>query len=135
MYTIDISRINFERTYKINGQHLEQKMRYVLTGKIEKADNIAYNMGADCLNYQIKSARATICRGKDIREYLSKDKASEYIYITKNEIAYIMSREEYIAFAETFGTITRESTKNGGHEKTRFGHETTKMLQWLSERA
>ena len=135
MRTMDISTVDFERTYKINGQHLEQKMRYILTGKIEKADNIAYNLGTDCLTYQIKSARATICRGRNIREYLSQDKASEYIYITKSEIAYVMSREEYITFAETFGTVTRESTKNGGHEKIRLGHETAKMLQWLIERA
>lgn len=130
----DISAIEFTRVYKNGGQYLEQKMRYALTGEIVKADNRPSTKSADCLHYQIKSARATVCRGLDLASHLQADKATEYIYITKQERAYIMSKIEYAEFVGEFGTVTRESQKNGGHEKIRLGHETSKMLQWLAER-
>jgi hypothetical protein len=123
---------NFERTYKNNGQHLEQWFRYSLTGKIEKADNLAHDKGCDLFNYSVKSARATVCKGTDLASYLATDKATEFVYITANGIAYIMSKSEYIDFVNTFGTVTRESAKNGGHEKIRLGHETAKLLEWLA---
>jgi hypothetical protein len=123
---------NFERTYKNNGQHLEQWFRFTLTGKIEKADNLAHDKGTDIGNYSVKSARATVCKGTDITEYLNTDKATEFVYITANGIAYIMNRTEYIAFVNAFGTITCESAKNGGHKKIRLGHETAKLLEWLA---
>ena len=130
MTTITLTDI--ERTYTNNGQHLEQVFRYNLTGKIEKADNLAHDKGCDLLHYSIKSARATVCKGTDLETYLNTDKATEFVYITKNLTAYIMNRTEYTAFVETFGTVTCESAKNGGHKKIRLGHETAKMLEWLA---
>jgi hypothetical protein len=135
MKKLNIASTAMKRTYKNNGQHLEQKIRYFLTGEICKADNLEHSKGGDVLNYQVKSARATVCKGKDLKGYLDMDGATEYIYITKEENAYIMSREEYTEFVEEFGTLTRESAKNGGHEKIRLGHESKKMLEWLEERA
>ena len=123
---------NFERTYKNNGQHCEQWFRFSLTGKIEKADNLAHDKGTDLLHYSIKSARATVCKGTDLTAYLNTDKATEFVYVTANGIAYIMNRTEYTAFVETFGTVTTESAKNGGHKKIRLGHETAKLLEWLA---
>ena len=125
---------NFERTYKNNGQHLEQWFRFTITGKIEKADNLAHDKGTDIDNYSIKSARATVCKGTDIIAYLNTDKATEFVYITANGIAYIMNRTEYIAFVNAFGTVTCESAKNGGHLKTRLKHETPALIKWLAER-
>lgn len=132
-----MKKFTFEilNNYKNNGQNLEQSVRKFLTGKLEKADNIAYNKSADCLNYQIKSARATVCKGTDLKAYLALDASTAYIYATKNGIAYIMSRETYIEFCETFGTITRDSTKNGGQTKIRLGHETKALIEWLNARA
>ena len=121
-----------ERTYTNNGQHLEQLFRFNITGNIEKADNLAHDKGTDLLHYSIKSARATVCKGTDINAYLDTDKATEFVYITKNLTAYIMNRTEYINFVNTFGTTTCESAKNGGHLKIRLGHETTKMLEWFA---
>lgn len=126
---------DFASEYKNNGQALEQEYRYYKSGKVEKADNIAHDKGTDFGNYSIKSARATVCKGKDLFGYLATDKATEFVYLTKSKIAYIMSKTEYIDFVNTFGTITRESDKNGGAEKIRLGHETAKMLEWLNERA
>lgn len=121
--------------YANHGQNAEQSIRKVLTGEIAKADNLAHDKGADCLGYQIKSARATVCKGTDIRAYLATDCATEYIYGTNDGIAYIMSRTEYIEFVEVFGTVTRESTRNGGAEKIRLKSESAALLAYLAERA
>ena len=126
---------NFVRQYKNNGQHMEQWTRFTLTGEIAKADNLAHDKGADCLGYQIKSARATVCKGTDIRAYLATDMATEYIYATADGIAYVMTRVEYIEFVEMFGTVTRESTANGGAEKIRLKSESVALLAYLAERA
>ena len=121
--------------YANHGQNAELSIRNVLTGEIAKADNLAHDKGTDCLGYQIKSARATVCKGTDIRAYLATDCATEYIYGTNDGIAYVMSRTEYIAFVEVFGTVTRESTRNGGAEKIRLKSESTALLAYLAERA
>ena len=128
-----ITLTDIERTYTNNGQHLEQVFRYNLTGKIEKADNLAHDKGTDLFHYSIKSARATVCKGTDLESYLDTDKATEFVYITKALTAYIMSKTEYIDFVKTFGTVTKESTKNGGMEKIRLGHETAKLLEWFTK--
>ena len=126
---------NFSRQYKNNGQHMEQWTRYTLTGEITKADNLDHTKGGDCMGYQIKSARATVCKGTDIRAYLATDGATAYIYATANGIAYTMDKAEYIEFVEIFGTITRESSKNGGAEKIRLKSESSALLAYLEERA
>lgn len=120
------------RQYKNNGQHAEQVLRYTLTGQIIKADNIPAEKGGDCLDIQIKSARATICKGKDLTAWLAKDGARRYAYVTNDfGTAYIMNKAEWLKFAQTFGTITRDSKKNGEAEKIRLGHETNAMRGYL----
>jgi hypothetical protein len=126
---------DFVREYANNGQHMEQWTRYTLTGQRLKADNLAYDKGTDCLTYQIKSARATVCKGTDLKAYLATDKATAYIYATADGVAYVMTKTEYIAFVEVFGTITRESSRNGGAEKIRLKSESTALLTYLQERA
>ena len=121
----------FVRQYANNGQHMEQWTRFTLTGETVKADNLPHDRGGDCLGYQIKSARATVCKGTDLLAYL----ATAYIYATADGIAYIMTKTEYIAFVERFGTVTRESTRNGGAEKIRLKSESTALLAYLAERA
>lgn len=121
--------------YANHGQNAEQSIRKVLTGEIAKADNVAHDKGTDCLGYQIKSARATVCKGTDIRAYLATDMATEYIYATADGIAYVMTRVEYIEFVEMFGTITRESTANGGATKIRLKSESVALLTYLEMRA
>ena len=131
MYSIALKSI--ERTYKNNGQHAEQIARFTLTGEIVKADNKPFTVGADCLDIQIKSARATICKGTDIEKHLRVDKANRYGYVLKDfSTMYIMTKAEYYRFASLFSTKTRESEKNGGAEKLRFKDETAEMLKWLA---
>lgn len=125
----------FVSDYTNNGQASQQLFAYTLTGERQKADNIPHDKGADVLHYQVKSARATVCKGTDIRAYLLTDKALEYAYVAKNGNAYIMSRTEYIEFVEMFGTVTRESSRNGGAEKIRLKSESVALLNYLEMRA
>lgn len=123
-----------KRHYKNNGQHLEQLARFNLTGEIVKADNLPFWLDADCLNIQIKSARATVCNGTDIDYHLRIDKAEEYAFILKNEkIMYIMSKTEYKAFITEFQTLDRDSRT--GKSKIRLKDESKAMLHYLQERA
>lgn len=127
-------KFNYLNNYANHGQNAEQSIRKALTGETTKADNLAHDLGADCLHYQIKSARATVCKGTDLATYLATDKATEYIYGTKDGTAYIMNKTEYIDFVKQFGTATTESAKNGGGNKIRLKHETSAMLNYLKER-
>lgn len=120
--------------YKNHGQDAEQSIRFVLTGELAKADNVEHSKGSDCLNYQIKSARATVCKGSDLKAYLDLDASTAYIYGANDGTAYIMDREEYEEFCTKFATVTCESQKNGGAEKLRLKSESKAMREWL-ERA
>lgn len=118
-----------ERTYKNNGQHLEQVYRFTLTGRIEKADN---RLEPDIDNIQVKSARASVCKGTDYEGFIINDKATVYAYVVKDGTkAYEMSKTEYIEFVRQFGTVTTESASNGGAVKIRLKSESKEMVQWF----
>ena len=120
------------RTYKNNGQHAEQVFRYTMCGKVCKADN---KQGTDYQDIQIKSSRATVCKGTDIAKHIAQDKAQRYAYITSDfSSAYIMSKAEYLNFTSQFSSVTTESAKNGGAKKTRLKEENKAMLNYLEGR-
>lgn len=126
---------NIDRHYANNGQHAEQVARFTLTGKIVKADNKPFTVGGDILDIQIKSARATVCDGLDIRAHVELDAAKCYGYVLADFTKmYIMSPDDWIEFVEKFATATTDSSKNGGRIKLRLSHEGKAMRQWL-ERA
>lgn len=130
MYTIKLKPL--KRTYKNNGQHAEQVVKYNLLGTIEKADNTPFYKSGDINSLQIKSARATVCKGLNLFEHLTKDKATSYGYVVKDfSKMFVMNRKEYITFVALFGTVTRESTKNGGAVKIRLKSESRAMVKWL----
>ena len=130
MYTVKLKPL--KRTYKNNGQHAEQVVKYNLLGTIEKADNTPYYKSGDINDLQIKSARATICKGLNLLEHLEKDKATSYGYVIKDfSKMFVMNRKEYIKFVTLFGTVTQESAKNGGAEKIRLKSESRAMIEWL----
>lgn len=134
MQAIKLARI--VRTYANNGQHAEQVARYTLTGELAKADNKPFTAGGDCGDIQIKSARATVCHGRDIKAHLTQDGAKRYGYVTADfETMYLMSASEYEQFVNLFGTLTRESPKNGGAEKVRLKSESRDMVEWLRRQA
>lgn len=135
MTTITLNN-KIERQYKNNGQHAEQVMRFTLTGEIVKADNKSHKLGGDVLDIQIKSQKATVCKGYDINAYLALDGANRFAYVTSDfATAYVMSKAEYIEFVKEFGCKTRESTKNGGGEKIQLLSESKRMLEWFGARA
>lgn len=120
------------RTYKNNGQHKEQVARFTLTGEIVKADNKPYYMGGDIGDLQVKSSKASICKGTDLRAHIANDGANRYGYVDDAcKVMYILSKTEYIEFVEQFGYITKDSEKNGGAEKIRLKAESRKMIEWL----
>ena len=125
--------IDFTSQYKNNGQEKEQWLRYVLTGEIVKADNKPYYMGGDIGSIQVKSAKATACKGYDIQAYVNQDGATSYAYITKNYVVYYMSPAEWVKFVKMFSYRTYESAKNNGTPKMRLYDESKKMLNYLEE--
>lgn len=134
MTTIELKELN--RQYKNNGQHAEQVARYTLTGEVCKADNKPFTAGGDCGDIQIKSARATVCHGTDIKAHIAMDGANRYGYVNANfTVMYLMSADEWFEFASLFGTATRESQSNGGAVKMRLKAEGREMVEWLRARA
>ena len=120
------------RTYKNNGQHKEQVARFTLTGEVCKADNLPHDMGGDIGDLQVKSEKASICKGSDLRAYLEQDGATTYGYVNNAcDTMFVMDRDEYISFCEAFGYVTYESAKNGGGQKMRLKTESRKMMEWL----
>lgn len=130
MYKINLEPL--QRTYKNNGQHAEQVFRFTLSGEVIKADNKPATECGDYLDIQIKTAKATVCKGTDLTLYLSLDAAKRYAYITKDfSIAYVMDKKLWQEFCATFGYATKESEKNGGREKIRLYDESRRMVEWL----
>ena len=128
-------KFEYLNNYRNHGQNAEQSVRFTLTGEIAKADNLRYDLGADCLNYQIKSARATVCKGTDLKAYLDLDAATAYIYADNDGTAWVMDRAEYESFCTEFGSIQADSRKNGGNLKIRLKSESKAMQEWLRARA
>lgn len=127
-----IALATIERTYKNDGQHKEQVARYTLTGEICKPDNLPHNCGGDIGNLQVKSSKATVCKGTDLASYLNEDSATAWGYVNADASEmFIMDRAEWIAFCETFGYVTYESKKNGRAAKIRLREESRKMMAWL----
>lgn len=124
-----------ERHYSNNGQHAEQVARFTLTGEMCKADNKPFTAGGDCGGIQIKSARATVCHGTDIKAHIEMDAATEYGYVSADfSVMYLMSPAEYFDFTVKFGTRTTDSSRNGGAVKIRLKSEGKEMRAWLESR-
>ena len=122
--------------YKNAGQEKERRFSLDFFGIDRKADNVPHTAGGDCGIYQVKSARATVCKGLDLDSYLDADGAKAWAYVTNDMLsAYVMNRAEWTAFVKAFGTVTYESKKNGGGAKIRLKHESREMLEWLEARA
>ena len=125
---------NFERRYANNGQHAEQVARFTLTCEIVKPDNKPFTVGADVLDIQVKSARATVCKGLDIRAHVAIDAAKCYGYVTADfSKMYVMSPDEWIEFVERFATATVDSSK-AHNDILKLPRENKDVRRWL-ERA
>lgn len=114
--------------YINNGQDIEQSIRYKATGVLCKADNKPCTLYTDIDIYQIKSSSATVCKGTDIIKHTQQDKASLYIYGTRQGKGYILTKEQYNVFVEVFSRVTKSSK---GDIITRLKDENKAMLVWL----
>ena len=122
------------RTYKNNGQHCEQRFAYTMTGEMVKADN--HKGGADVLNYQVKSFRATVCKGENLDNFFTEYAEAERIAFVDDEanLWYDLSKEEFRQFIGQFAELTRESAKNGGTAKYRLNRQYRQQREWLRDR-
>lgn len=135
-----IQSITINRTYKNNGQHSQQTVDFTLTGQLRKADNHKWNIESDIpeLNMSVKADRFTLASdlmgetlSQKVSDYFNCTASTSWAYITTEGQIYIMNRIEFHMFLMLFGTLERDSTKNGGKIKVRFAHETAKVREWL----
>lgn len=120
-----------KRVYKNNGQEAERLFALTLTGENRKADN--KKGGADVGIYQVKSFRATVCKGHDIEQILVEyEKAERFAFVDIEEMVwYDLSKIEFVRFAEAFKELTRESKSNGGKEKIRLNRRINEQRAYL----
>lgn len=117
----------------------EDDFRFAKCGYcLNKHDSIPFEDAADVLHYAIKTSHASLpstLQGETIEEKLEdmykRDAATRYVYITNNNIAYVMEKDEFTNFILIFGRIEKDSQKNGGQKKIRILRESIKMLEWL----
>ena len=118
----------------------EDDFRFALTGVCtNKHDNIEFSQGADVFDYSIKTSHASLpstLKGETIVDKLAdmykRDYANKYVYISNDNVAYIMNKCEFTAFVLAFGRLEKDSQKNGGNMKVRILRESARMLAWLN---
>ena len=118
----------------------EDDFRYAVTGiSTNKHDSVEFSKGCDVLDYSIKTSHASLpstLKGETIADKLAdmykRDAANKYVYISDDNIAYIMNKCEFTAFVLAFSRLERDSQKNGGRMKVRLLKENTRMLAWLN---
>ena len=128
--------------YKNKGQQAERAFRYTVTGRLEKADNLPiYDLFYNGKTFQIKSPRATICRGVDLEQGIKAQDIDVWVFVDTRtyEHAYLMSEQEFIDFCNLFAekTPTFEANgKNGGKSKTKrkLKEPSNKMFEYLEKR-
>lgn len=139
-----VNFIKYERRYANNGQEAERVASLNLLGLDRKADNKPFWAGGDVGVLQVKTARATVCKGIDIKAHIAQDVAEYYCYVLKDLTAcYIMHPITWARFVDRFAYVTRDSVgkrgerggSNGGHEKLKLYDETKAMRAWLDRYA
>ena len=127
--------------YKNKGQQAERAFRYTLTGKLEKADNLPmYDLFYNGKTIQIKSPRATICRGTNLENGIKAQNIDIWAFVDTRDFktAYLMSTDEFIEFCLVFAEKTptfEASGKNGGKskEKRKLKESSSKMFNYLEK--
>ena len=135
-------------TKKNNGDRAEENFDFAMNGFISGKDSLGYDVADDVthngIGYSVKSnhfslASANLIKGETMTEklnyYFETVHSTKAVYVTKDNIAYIMNMNEFREMLEAFGTLERESNKNGGGLKVRCKAESKKMRDWLAERA
>lgn len=146
MYKVTLKKLPWGREYANNGQHAQQVVAYTLLNEHQKADNKPFYAGGDVGTMQVKSARASICKGTDVRAHVAADSATCYGYVTKDfSTLYVMTPEEYVIFVDKYAYVARDSSKarsasgggsNGGGIKLTLKTcaENAEMYRWFEGR-
>lgn len=134
-------------TKKNAGERAEENFDYMLNGSVQGKDSVAYDRGSDVthegVGYSVKSGHFTLMSAKlaesdDMGEqldlYFARVHSTKFVYITKENDAYVMNAVEFREFLEVFCHMERESSKNGGGWKVRCRAESKKMLNWFEIR-
>ena len=133
-FSTDTARAMSACPYINKGQRAEYMLALELTGQTRKADN--RKGGADVLNYQVKSFRATLCKGNDLSQILVEYAEAERFAFVDEETAewYDLSKAEFMEFASVFAELTKDSAKNGGKSKYRLNRQGRQQRDWLRDR-
>ena len=92
-----------------------------------RPNSISHKAYGDVNGIQVKSANGRAATGTyDIEQYLADDAATSFAYVAENNIAYEMSRVEWIEFVKLFTVPT--TNKNEKYLKL---SETRAMRDWL----
>jgi hypothetical protein len=133
-----------------NGDRRECALALHFGARWTRHDSRPYYAGSDIeldngMNISVKASHFTLmdgklCEGRDNLEdalnlYMERTHSNYVAYVSSDFTAYIMNLDEFGKFARLFCTMERESQKNGGLLKVRCRRESSKMLQWLEERA
>ena len=132
---------------KNNGDRAEENFDFFMNGKISGKDSKAYNIDSDVncngIGYSVKSnhfslVSAGLLKGETMAEmldyYFATVHSTMAVYVTKDNIAYVMNMNEFRQMLEMFAGLERESSKNGGGVKIRCRAESKKMREWLAEK-
>lgn len=141
MRTLKITNLNISHNAGINA---EQSLRYFLHGYTTAHDSRRFDEASDIDNISVKSAHFTLVQGgllngselkPMVDDYFSRVHSTEFAYVARDFTVYMMNAEEFREFLMTFGTVERDSYKNGGKLKVRARSESKRMVEWLNERA
>jgi hypothetical protein len=108
-----------------NGERVEWKVGYELTGAPSERNNKPGADGGDVLDWQVKSPKASL---------VENDKCAGYIFgFADADYFFEMSKAEFEEFLAQFSYIDRDSKT--GKTKVRIKNDSTKMRKWLMDRA
>lgn len=134
--------------YTIDGAHwmnagqFKQIARVAsLFGRIDKPDNVPFNVGSDIPENKesVKSSKATLVNAvladnftDTLSVYFSHVASTSFSWVTIRDdeiITYVMNAAEFKAFCEAFAMFDKN------RKVIRFKTESIKMLAWLEARA
>lgn len=134
---------------KNHGDAVEHGICRVFNVERVKHDSISFDKGSDIeargMRISVKASHSTLmsgsmCKGLDTFDaiwgyYEANTHSDTFIYGTEEGIAYMMDLAEFKRFVYAFGSLERESSKNGGGFKIRVKRESIKMRNWLADMA
>ena len=134
----------YPRKYPNGGHEAERLASLNFLGVERKPDNKPFWAGADVGVLQVKTQKASVCKGTDIRAHIEQDAAELYCYVLADFTAcYVMRPETWALFVDRFAYITRDSSgprgerggSNGGGIKLKLLGESRAMRAWLEANA